>query len=63
MEGFQKPLRPKKTKEVRMARISYHEDGAVCSCGWVVRHLREKVVEDSIDRHLAKKHKGRGFRW
>lgn len=66
MEGFQKRLSdPSKAKEVRVARISYTEDGhgAVCSCGgWAYWHRRTKVMEDAIDKHLLRKHGGRGFR-
>lgn len=65
MDGFQKPLgNPAKAKQVRLAVISYTEDGeVVCSCGgWSTNHTRVKVREDAIDRHLAKRHGGRGIR-
>lgn len=50
--------------DVRFARISYTEDGgAVCTCRWTARRAtRTKVLEDSIDRHLLKRHGGMGFR-
>jgi len=61
--GFQKPRRSSQFKQVGLARIRYHDDGHVeCSCGWAVGHNREKVREDAIDRHLAKRHGGRGIR-
>lgn len=67
MEGFQKRQvsDPKKAKDVWLAAITYAEDGqtVACSCGaWVYNHKREKVREDAIDRHLARKHDGRGVR-
>lgn len=55
-------------KEVGLARISthpnYNREGstAVCSCGWNYYHARDKVREDAIDRHIERKHKGRGVR-
>ena len=63
-QGFQKRARPEDAKPVGMAIIKYAEDGtAVCSCrGWAFWHRREKVREDAIDRHLAKRHRGRGIR-
>lgn len=50
------------TREVGLARITYSGSAVGCSCGWVRAHPREKVLEDSIDRHLSKKHGGRGIR-
>lgn len=61
-QGFQKPLKPAKTREVGLARISYRDGAAYCSCLWAARHPREKVLEDMIDKHLARKHGGRGIR-
>lgn len=64
-EGFRKRTSPKEWKDVRLARISYHGTHLVvaqCSCGWSFGHNREKVREDAIDRHLAKRHEGRGIR-
>lgn len=64
-EGFRKPFSdPKAAKPIGLARISYAEDGsASCSCGgWARWHPRREVLENSIDRHLAKRHGGRGFR-
>lgn len=50
-------------EEVGLARITYYGDTrVVCSCGWSAGHVRAKVLEDSIDRHLGKKHDGRGIR-
>jgi len=59
--GFQKPLHGG-TREVGLAVISYEGSAAQCSCGAVVAHKREKVRENWIDRHLEKKHGGRGIR-
>jgi hypothetical protein len=58
-QGFQKPG--------GLARITYdphgeHGSTVKCSCGWRYRHKREKVREDAIDRHINKKHQGRGIR-
>jgi hypothetical protein len=54
------------TREVGLARISYAESQrgthGECSCGWGAVHLRAKVLEDKIDRHLETKHGGRGIR-
>lgn len=71
--GFQKPLRPQKggrakrgakPKGLGMAVITYpHAGMAVCSCGaWAYKHPREKVLEDAIDKHTARKHGGLGIR-
>ena len=61
-EGFQKPLSEPGKRDVRLARISYRGDGVVCSCGWAFVHTREKVREDAVDRHLARRHGKRGLR-
>lgn len=67
-EGFQKPLSdPASAKPVGLAVISYERIGirqyAVCSCGgWSHSHNRPKVLEDAVDRHLSKRHDGRGIR-
>lgn len=62
-EGFQKRTPPHRFKPVRLARITYYGDTRVdCSCGWSFGHVREKVREDAIDRHLEKRHSGRGIR-
>ena len=71
MEGFQKPetqdhlkrSKPTEWGNPRMARISYGDGFAACSCGWSKAHKRAKVLEDAIDRHLAKRHEGRGLRF
>lgn len=60
--GFQKRVKPEHFKNVRLARISYSGMSAVCSCGWTTHHRRATVREDAIDRHLAKRHDGRGIR-
>ena len=62
-QGFQKPLDSGKRREVGLAVISYIEaGGAVCSCGWGYFHNREKVREDAIDKHIDRKHQGKGIR-
>jgi len=63
--GFQKPRHtPEKFREVGLARVTYEGDGrVVCSCGgWAYSHVRAKVLEDAIDRHIKRKHGGRGIR-
>lgn len=64
--GFQKPIDPGKRRQVGLAVISYGEvDGrafAACSCGQPFTHPREKVRENAIDKHIAKRHNGRGIR-
>lgn len=62
LAGFQKRASQPGTREVRLARVSYHENGASCSCGWSTPLARAEVVEDRIDRHFAKRHEGRGIR-
>ena len=62
MAGFQKPAQPKNYRQVGMAVVSYSGANAVCSCGWSTHHMRAAVREDSIDRHLTKRHEGRGIR-
>lgn len=63
MAGFQKPRRPAQTKTVGLAVIRYvANDEATCSCGEQITHKRTKVLEDRIDKHLARKHGGRGIR-
>lgn len=49
-------------KKVGLARISYDGMFVACSCGWTYGHIREKPRENAIDRHLDKKHNGRGIR-
>lgn len=62
MRGFQKPLTGP-TKKVGLAVIRYEADNAaMCSCGTALYHQRAKVCEDKIDRHIEKKHNGRGVR-
>lgn len=59
--GFQKPIN-KTSKPVGLARVKQDWEKAYCSCGWEYTHAREKVREDAIDRHIDKKHNGRGIR-
>jgi hypothetical protein len=60
-EGFQKPRRPAKTKEVKVAVVKDDPAGAVeCSCGDLKFHPRKKVREDWAERHLNEKHAGMG---
>lgn len=62
-QGFQKRTSPDDFKKVKLAVITYTDSGAsVCSCGWRHNVARSKVQEDAIDRHLAKRHNGRGIR-
>lgn len=56
------PIDTGKRVQVRLARISYGDNYAVCSCGKPFTQHREKVREDAIDRHINKKHAGRGIR-
>jgi hypothetical protein len=57
------PRRPAARKEVGLARISYPEPfTALCSCSWTMTHVRSKVLEDGVDRHVDKKHEGRAIR-
>jgi hypothetical protein len=54
---------PEKWTSPFMPFISYEGvDVAKCSCGWSTRSGRVKVREDRIDRHLNKRHNGRGMR-
>lgn len=58
----QKKAAPEQWREVRLAVISYTELGVACSCGWTYGLCRERVLENAIDRHLNKRHHGRGIR-
>lgn len=63
LPGFQKPQSTTKTREVGLAVITHYGDTRVeCSCGWSYGHTREKVREDAVDKHLDKRHSGRGIR-
>ena len=63
LEGFQKPAKSAPTKKTSVGVVSYRAADAVrCNCGWTNHHGREKVLEDSIDRHIRKRHGGQGFR-
>jgi hypothetical protein len=55
---------PDKAREVGLAMIHYEgPNAAYCSCGgFGTTHARPKVVEDRIDRHINRKHQGRGIR-
>lgn len=61
----QKPLKPAKTEDVNLARLSFGEAAgriyAECSCGWLAYHVRRKVVEDKAEAHVTKKHAGRAI--
>ena len=61
MEGFQKPFRPTARREVRLAVISEKRDGVTCNCGWVFAHPRAKVFRDRAQKHVDKRHSGRGI--
>lgn len=63
LRGFQKPLKPHEWRtDIGLAIINYDGRAAMCSCGWRFYHAREKVRENAIDRHLNKRHNGRGIR-
>lgn len=56
-------LKSRPAKRVGLAVISYYGGSvAGCSCGANFGHARAKVLEDKIDRHINKKHNGRGIR-
>lgn len=62
-EGFQKPSRSLTEKrEVGLGMAKSDNVTVTCKCGWVYTHTRQKVREDAVDRHFAKKHNGRGIR-
>lgn len=52
-----------KAKDVRLAIIREVEGNAlVCSCGaFSITHARVKVREDRAQKHLDKKHDGKGL--
>ncbi len=65
--GFQKPPvtdhHPKAecNKDVAMPRV-HDESGVITiTCGWAKAHTRRKVREDAAERHLKRKHNGRGL--
>lgn len=60
--GFQKRVSTPGAKTTNLARISRDGIYALCSCGWAFGHARDKVREDAVDRHLDKRHDGRGIR-
>lgn len=65
-KGFQKPIDSGKRKQVGLAVITYGKAGdrtfAQCSCGAPFTQPRENPRENAIDRHLKRKHGGRGIR-
>lgn len=64
VQDHQSKTDPADWKPVGLARISYGDNGsAMCSCGWSFFHIRAKVLEDGVDRHLAKRHGSRGLRF
>lgn len=63
MGGFQKRRKPEEWSKPRLARVRYTTGQTVeCSCGWYYGHIRPSVIEDAIDRHLQRRHEGKGFR-
>lgn len=62
-QGFRKRAVPEKWVDVRLARVTYTDYGAVCNCGWAYSKARRmKTLDDAIDRHLNKRHGGMGIR-
>jgi hypothetical protein len=62
-QDHQRKRSTQSTKPVGLARITYYGDThAVCSCGWSMGHIRPKALENGVDRHLSRKHQGRGIR-
>lgn len=64
-QGFRKPLIvvPRRAgKTAGLAMITEPEPGVlVCSCGnFTTLHPRRKVREDKAERHINKRHNGRG---
>lgn len=56
-------ITPEQWTSPLMPLIKYEPNVVTCSCGWSrPRRGRDKVIEDSIDRHLSKRHHGRGMR-
>lgn len=49
------------TREVGLATIKRDWEAAYCSCGAVKYHKRAKVLEDWMEKHITKKHQGRGI--
>ncbi len=59
------PLSQPGKHEVGLAVVRPSEESPQfvnCSCGWTYGHTREKPREDAIDRHINKRHNGRGIR-
>lgn len=66
LDGFQKRIDAGERKNVKIAVIRQGETDkgfayAECSCGQPFTHQRKKARENSIQRHLDKKHGGRGL--
>lgn len=61
--GFQKPLAdPDKARQVRVAVMRTEGDTIACSCeGFAKTHARQKVREDAAQRHIERRHGGRGM--
>lgn len=54
---------PNEWQDVRLAVVRYDFPRAICSCGWKAKKARRlRVLDDRIDRHLAKRHEGKGIR-
>jgi hypothetical protein len=62
--GFQKPVDDGKRRKVGMAVVSRDRVTGImrCSCGQPFMHQREKPRENAIDKHIERKHQGRGIR-
>jgi hypothetical protein len=61
----QTKAKPGTKKGFAFVRSEFGEGGeqmATCSCGAEKFHRRGKVVEDWIDRHIDKAHKGKAVR-
>jgi hypothetical protein len=66
MDGFQKRIDTGERRKVKMAivRSGQTDNGiefAQCSCGAPFKQRRKKAREDSIQRHLDRKHGGQGL--
>jgi len=59
--GFQKPLSPEACSPVKVPVLRTNGETITVNCGWAKQHPRKKVREDAAQRHLDKKHGGRGM--
>lgn len=62
--GFRPRLSAPQTRDVSLARLTFHEggEGVACSCGWGRGyHPRRRILEDAAQRHLDKRHGGRAL--